>query len=296
MVARGKTAWNPILQNYFDTHAVDIYDFEQSQKVQMAEHVADGSLVVEPDQVVHNSAPLSAAIQLFGINKWASENHIDITIHLHVNDYDRHTKVGKYDGFAVYVPDHQYSNAVVSRAIGEAIAARLSAYHATSTLPIENAGVVEDQQLIATGSNNSADSAALLIEYGYIYEPQFLKPAVRAVAVKDYAYQTYLGLQDFFKDPVTPTYGTLTLPYDWSKVTLVKGKASPGVFALQTALRHVGAYPPVGKSFSDCPISGIAGTCMNAAIAAYQRMQGITMTGTFGPKTRTTLKKNLVTL
>src|SRR3989344_4245184 len=149
MVARGKTAWNPVLQSYFDTHTADITAFLASQKLQMAQHIADGRLLVEPNQVYHNTTPLPAALQLYGINKWTSENNIGITLHLHINDYARRTRAGKYDGFAVYVPDRQYSNAEVSKAIGTAIAARLSPYHATSTLPKEEAGVAKDQELIA---------------------------------------------------------------------------------------------------------------------------------------------------
>ena len=129
---------------------------------------------------------------------------------------------GKYDGFTIYVPDHQYSNATASKAIGDAIAVRLNAYHATSTAPKENKGVVPDQELIATGSNNSAGAASLLIEYGYIYEPQFQEPSVRSAAINDYAYQPYLGLQDFFKDPVASAYGSNSFPYDWTTVTALK--------------------------------------------------------------------------
>jgi len=292
MVSRTATAWNPILQTYFYTHTAEILAFKESQALQMATHIADGSFVLEPDQVSHTTTSPQASLQLFGINKYASDNNIEITLHLHINDYDRHTKAGKYDGFAIYVPDRQYSNAEASKAIGDALAVGLNAYHATSTLPKEDAGVVEDRELIATGSNNSADNAALLIEYGYIYEPQFQKPSVRAIAIEDYAYQTYLGLQDFFKDPVASTFGSRAFPYDWSTVTLTDGASGEGVYALQAALHHLGYYP-AGKSFSDCPISGVVGPCTHLALSAYQKAQGLEVTGTLGPKTRDLLQKDL---
>lgn len=287
MVSRSKTEWNPILQNYFDAHMPEIEAFTQSQKAQMQGHLADGSILPAADQVYHDTASSNAAFQLYGINKWTSDNGYDITLHLHINDDAEHRfgVAGDYSGFAVYVPDHQYSNAAASKTIGEALALRLSAYHATSTLPEEDAGVVEDQELIAIGSNNSASDAALLIEYGYIYEPQFQESSIRPVAVADYAYQTYLGLQDFFKDSVVTTFGSVSFPYDWTKVTGKIKEKGPGVYALQEALHYLGYYPPKGKNFSDCPISGVVRSCTRASIKEYQSARGLPATGVIGPET-----------
>ena len=291
MVARTKDAWNPILQSYFDTHVLEIDTFEQSQKLQMANYIAQGSILPEVDQVYHNTTSSQGALQLYGINKWSNENSYDIILHLHINDYAgrRMEATGKYTGFAVYVPDHQYSNAEASKSIGEAIAARLNAYHATSTLPREDVGVVPDQELIAIGSNNTTDGAALLIEYGYIYEPQFQDPSIRSLSVADYALQTYLGLQDFFKDPMTSSYGSVSFPYDWDKVTGKKGENGPPIYALQAALHYLGYYPPKGKNFNECPISGEAGPCTRAAIIDYQKAHKLDTTGILGPETRSAL-------
>jgi len=297
MVARTKTAWNPILQNYFDTHASDIETFYRSQALQMKNYLASGNLLPATDQVYHNTASSQGALQLYGINKWASDNKYDITLHLHINDETEHHAgvAGKYGGFAIYVPDRQYSNAEASKAIGGAIAARLNAYHATSTLAKEDVGIVEDQKLIAIGSNNTADDAALLIEYGYIYEPQFQEPSIRSIAIADYAYQTYLGLQDFFKDPISPTYGSVSFPYEWTKVTANKNERGPGVYALQAALHYLGYYPLAEKNFSDCPISGRVGPCTRAAIAAYQDAHQLAAVGALGSKTRAALEHDLAT-
>lgn len=294
-VARTKTEWNPILQNYFDTHAADIAAFRQTQKQEMKNYLDNGTLLPQVDQVYHDRASSQAALQLYGINKWANENNYDITLHLHINDDAEHRAgvAGAYDGFAVYVPNRQFSNAAASAAIGEALAARLNAYHATSTLPKENAGVVEDQQLIAVGSNNSANDAALLVEYGYIYEPQFQDPSIRALAITDYAYQTYLGLQDFFKDPIPLTHGSISFPYDWTKVTANMKEHGPQIYALQAALHHLGFYPPTGKNFSDCPVSGKVGPCTQTAIEQYQTAHHLEATGTIGPQTSAALATDL---
>ena len=295
MAARTKTAWNPILQNYFDTQPSQIEAFMQSQSLQMANHLADGSLIPLNGQVHHNAASAQATFQLYGINKWASDNGYDITLHLHINDdADRRARTaGAYGGFAIYVPDRQYSNAEASVAIAEAVAVRLNAYHATSTLPIEDVGIVPDQKLISVGSNNSATDAALLIEYGYIYEPQFQESSVRPAAVADYAYQTYLGLQDFFKDSVSSTYGSISFPYDWTNVTGKKDECGAGIYALQSALHYLGYYPPSGKSFSECPVSGVAGDCTHSAIIEYQRARGLEAIGILGSQTRSVLAHDI---
>lgn len=297
IVSRTKLVWNPILQTYFDTQATEILTLVQSQKLQMQKYLAEGSILPEDEQVYHNKTAPYTALQLFGINKWASENNIDITLHLHLNDYAgrRKNKAGKYDGFTIYVPDSQYSNAEASRSIAEAIAVRLNAYHATSTLPQEDDGVVPDQWLIATGANNTANNAALLIEYGYIYEPQFQKSSVRQMAVDEYAYETYLGLQDFFKDPTSSRFSSVSFPYDWSVISTENGASGPGIFALQSALHYLGYYPPKGRSFSDCPVSGISGSCTRATVSAYQSAHGLEATGTLGPKTRAELERDLLT-
>lgn len=289
-VARDKTQWTPVLATYFSAHADDIASFEATQKAQMAQYVSNGNVLSATDQVYHTFTNTTAALQLYGINKWASDTGVSLTIHLHLNDDADHRagRPGAYSGFAIYVPDAQYSNAEASHAVAEAIAARLNAYHATSTLRYEDQGVVPDQSLIAVGSNNSANSAALLIEYGYIYEPQFLDTSSRSAAVADYAYETYQGIQDFMKDPVAGR-ASAVLPYDWSGVTGAPKERGAGVYALQTALRTLGYYPPSGRSLSDCPISGLAGACTSEAVAAYQRAHGLEATGVLGPKTRAVL-------
>lgn len=292
MVARTRTIWHPTLARYFTTNVQAITAFKEEKMARMQSFIAEGSVALLANQVYHNHASDEAALHLYGINKWSNEKKYDIVIHLHLNDYAgrRANRVGKYDGFSLYVPDHQYSNAEASKALGDAIAVRLNAYHATSTLPKEDGGVAEDQELIAIGSNNTANSAAVLIEYGYIYEPQFQHAETRPLAIADYAYQTYLGIQDFFRDPVLETHGSLAFPYNWETVTAKKGEEGAGVYALQATLHYLGFYPAPGDSFSDCPISGKAGPCTAAGIRAYQKAHGLEETGSLGPKTRAALR------
>jgi len=234
-------------------------------------------------------------MRLYGMTKWSNENGIDIEIHIHFNDYPGHTEYepGKYSGFAVYVPVTQYENSSTTHALADTVEKRLAKYNPVSNLPGESVGVVDDPELIALGANDTADAASMLIEYSYIYEPQLDNPATRSQVIKDLAYQTYLGLEDFF-DPdkaagLTKAYDTVTLPYAW-RDPILPGAVGPDVFALQTALMRDGEYPPTGITMNDCPRTGKLGRCTKSALQAFQDKYDITGEDGFaGPKTLQTL-------
>jgi len=137
----------------------------------------------------------------------------------------------------------------------------------------------------------------MLIEYGYIYEPQFADPATRSFALKDLAYQTYLGLEDFFNPSVGITlsrsYDTVALPYSWTKPILNAKTKGPDVFALQTALSFDGEYPPAGLTKNDCPRTGAIGACTEKAIKDFQNKYGVKGdNGIVGTKTLQLLNQN----
>ncbi|HWU24271.1 MAG TPA: hypothetical protein VN086_00785, partial [Candidatus Paceibacterota bacterium] len=152
VVARDNDAWNSDLTNYFENDWDSIQKFVENQKAYFEKQLDKGKVTERnsDDQVAHATAPDDVALRLYGIGKWANDNDVDLVLHLHMNDAPDHgpNDPSQNSGFAVYVPDAQYGNAATSRPVGEAIAARLSALNATSTLPIENKGVVEDQELI----------------------------------------------------------------------------------------------------------------------------------------------------
>ena len=175
---------------------------------------------------------------------------------------------------------------------------RLTRYNAVSNQSKETAGVVEDQDLIAIGSNNNADAASMLIEYGYIYEPQFQDPAIRDMTLKDLAYQAYLGLEDFFgqKTPSSVVssiaYYTLALPHNWQKTfsRTNSDSSATDVFALQSALVVDGEYPTGIQSKNNCPRSGIFGNCTASALGLFQDKYNIKgESGVVGAKTRAVL-------
>lgn len=288
ILARGKESWNPDIQAYFDANEKEIMNFVATQKSLMQEHIHDGDLAAVSNGIKHNKAPSKVAFHLYGINKWANENDVDITLHLHFNDHPRkNTRLpGTYEGFAIYVPESQFSNAIATHAVAENIRRRLLKYNNQSTFGKESAGIIESQDLIAIGSYNTAESASMLIEYAYIYEPKVQNKEVRDVVMKDYAFHTYLGIQDFFGsgNDVNFSFDTVTLPYAWTKPL----GAEPTIdsYALQIALANAGYYP-WKNTFIECPITGRFGPCTKAALTQFQKDSGITgEDGVVGEKTR----------
>jgi N-acetylmuramoyl-L-alanine amidase len=279
VVPRDKNNWNPIFQKYFDEKWNDIVTFLKNNKNEMIRLVNNGVVTRMSDGVGHIAVPNDVAIRLYGINKWVNENKIDIAIHIHFNDYPRRyqNQPGKYNGFAIYVPERQYSNSTTTLAIADKVFKRLAKYNAISNLPKEESGVIEEQELIAIGSHNTLDAPSMLIEYGYIYEPQFNDPKIKEATMKDLAFQTYLGLQDFFggENDISNAYDTLMLPYKWSG-DITKDKSNKeDVLALQTALIVDGFYPSKGKTKNDCPRTGTFGPCTIEALTNFQKIYEI---------------------
>lgn len=294
-MTRGKEGWNPALQNYFATHDEEIKTFVYSQKGEMARLVEEGKIIRVSDAVPHNDAPSDVAMRLYGINKWANDRKADIVIHIHFNDSSprKANQPGEHNGFAIYTPEHQYSNSEATSEIAPHIFKRLSRMFPVSSLPVEDRGIVEEQDLIAIGSNNSVDGASMLIEYGYIYEPQFKIQSVREMVLKELAFQTYLGLADFFGEvpPFAGPHESTLLPYEGRNIVKKTSSANRGVLVFQAALIDKGFYPPEYFTKNDCPLSGFFGQCTSTALATFQNEFGIKgEAGTIGTKTRTQLR------
>lgn len=294
VMTRGKDGWNPNFESYFTANTEGIKSFVSSQKEEMAKLVGEGRIKAI-NGLPHNDAPTDVALRLYGINKWANENNVDIVIHIHFNDSSprKANLPGEYNGFAIYTPEGQYSNAEASNDIAKSVFAKLSKMFPVSNLEGEDTGIVEDQELIAIGSANTVDAASLLIEYGYIYEPQFRAISVRDIILKELAFQTYIGVADFFGEAslVAGQYESTLLPYG-GKINISKGsKANREVLAFQAALLNRGFYPPQDYSLNDCPVSGVFGQCTRRALNAFQEEFGIKgEDGIAGQKTRAKLR------
>lgn len=283
IVSRDENSWNSDLQTYFTQQWSDISAFFKEKRSEMVSSIKDGSVVRKVDGIYHNSAPQDVALRLYGINKWANENKIDIVIHIHINDNPRGniSIAGEYSGISIYIPEKQFANSSTTKAIADSVFKRLTKYNAISNLPKEDNGVIEDQDLIAIGSNNTSDVPSMLIEYGYIYEPQFADKKVRELTIKDLAFQTYLGIQDFFGErdikgnSISLGYDTLMLPYDW-KANLTKDSTNKeAILALQSALVTEGLYPSNGMTKNDCPRTGKIGNCTLDSLSTFQNLNRI---------------------
>lgn len=292
IVARDNAAWNATFEKYFKKDAKKIQKFVSEHKKEMKKLVRkkDFKQSGDADQVDHTTVATDVALRLYGINKWANENDIDLILNLHINDAPDHgpNERGANSGFAIYIPDAQYGNGKASRPVAEALAARLDDLSNKSTLRIENQGVVEDQELIAVGAYNTLRVPTTLIEYAYITEERFTRPELYDLVTSDYAHQTALGVRDFFGVGNASAYPTKTLPYTWTTSPAL-GSAGRDVLALQAALRILGFYPPSESTLVECPVDGIMDECTEVAIKAYQKSLGLEETGALGPKTRAAL-------
>ncbi len=294
-IARTAAGYDPQLQAYLENNREAIMLFIAKQKTAMNELMSAGKLrgVIN---VEHNFATSEGAFKLYGINKWASENAMDVVIHIHFNDYPRRrlTRPGEYTGFSIYVPERQYSNAKGSKALAESVTRRLEIFYPQSNLPKEDVGIIEDQELIAIGANNTLDGAGMLIEYGYIYETAFTHTDSRKVILNDLALQTYLGVMDFFGIDKSRdhAFATRLVPYPWER-DLEKGSAPRrDVVSLQAALLLEDLYPPRGVDKNDCGITGYFGKCTELAVQAFQKKYGISPArGFVGEQTRKKLRE-----
>ncbi len=282
-LARDKNTWNSDLKKYFNENWSSIKTFSDESKKKIVSLVKDGGFEIKTDGVYHNSARKDVVLRLYGINKWVNENKIDIAIHIHFNDYPRKniSKKGEYSGIAIYVPEKQYSNSLTTRTLADAVFKRLIKYSPSSNLPKENIGVIEDQDLIAIGSNNTVDAPSMLIEYGYIYETQYADQVARDLIIKDLAFQTYLGIQDSFGsgNDVSFKYDTLLLPYNFKEIINKNSTDKESILALQTAFLLEGLYPDKGDTKKECPRTGRFDPCTLSALESFQKKYNISGEG-----------------
>ncbi|MBI4059645.1 N-acetylmuramoyl-L-alanine amidase [Candidatus Giovannonibacteria bacterium] len=294
-ISRTAAGYDRALAEFFEEKKDEIREFMNTQRELMKRHMDLGE--ISSNVIVqHNNAPGEMRLKLYGINKWANDNGIDILIHVHFNDYAGRSRSlpGRYSGFSIYVPERQYSNAKGSQALAASIFNRLAEFYASSDLPKEDAGVVEDQELIAVGANNTLDGAVALVEYGYIYEPLVQGEKTREVAISDLALKTYLGVTDLFKSGGKREDGafeTKFLPYQWERNVSRGARADLDVAALQAALILEGVYPPGNVSKNDCPLSGNFGSCTERALKDLQTRYELSPTGRLDGNTRAKLNE-----
>lgn len=200
-ITRDQNGYTKEFADYFSNKKAEIISFKNNAKKDTQIKIDNGTFL-NKSGVVHNTVNQETAIELYGINKWANENKMEAMIGVHFNDYPRSNKwvIGKYNGFAIYMPDKQMVNASQSSKLAKSIFSQLSKKYTPSNYKKENGGLVSDEKLIALGASGTLNKEvnSVLIEYGYIYQKIFRDSITRYQAYKDMAILTTNGITNFF--------------------------------------------------------------------------------------------------
>jgi N-acetylmuramoyl-L-alanine amidase len=200
-ITRDSGGYTKTFADYYPAQKDAILAFEQNAKKLMQGKISSGNFVVEPN-APHHTVSNDVALRLYGFNKWADENNIDAMIQIHFNDYPLPTRwtIGKYTGFAIYMPNNQFPNSEISTNLAKSIFTELHKKYIPSDYKPEAGGLVPDGQLIAIGANGTLNASvrSVLIEYSYIYEKKFRTSSGRLLAYKNMAQETATGIQNYF--------------------------------------------------------------------------------------------------
>ena len=199
ILARNTQEWNPILQNYFDQNKQAIIDWKDALQAQDKTLQATGQEKIVPDSADHTDVSSTSSLELYGINKWANENDVDMLIHLHFNNTERPdmNEPGLLHGFTVFIPDAQRSNSTTSRAIAKNIFTELKKDFSPEIVNDDPDGLIEDQSLIALGASNTLTKPSMLIEYGYVYDTDLQTTSDREKTLSQMASDTVAGIMDY---------------------------------------------------------------------------------------------------
>lgn len=270
------------IQEYLEKNAAEIKDFETTYKNATATLEELGTLSFE-NLVAHNAATEEVVHVLYGINKYVNDNDFDIVLHVHFNDHPgREENSGDYRGFSIYVPESQFSNGRASKQFATHMYEAFKKLLPVSNHPLEQAGVVEDNELIAIGAYNTVEPIAALIEYGYIYEPHIVNKDTRSIALKELAYQTATAVTSFFSpDRAQQTTPSSLVPYTWK--TFIDEDADQNVDAL--ALETLLAITDM-QDEQTCYVDGVFEDCTQESLEAFQKAYGLVESGKFDGGTR----------
>lgn len=207
-ITRDSGGYTKEFADYFANHEAEIVAFKENAKKEIKNKITNETFL-EKESVPHIVVKQNTSIVLYGINKWANENTIDVVIHIHFNDYPRKNNwtIGKYKGFTIYMPDGQMRNSFESGQLAANIFIQLNKKYKVSDYEKELGGLIPDQKLIALGANETLNAGvrSVLVEYGYIYEKKFRKKSTRQQIYNDMATRTVRGMRNyFFNHPTLP--------------------------------------------------------------------------------------------
>jgi len=193
-VARDENDWNPILKEYFQTQKQAIINFKTKCQQDTKALMASGKMKYVPNMGFHADASQEMSVRLYGMNKWANENDIDLVLNLHFNDEQRPNinTPGDLSGFVIFVPESQMKNSQASKLAAQDIFDQLKSVESPQVNYL-----LEDQSLIALGASGTMDAPSLLIEYAYIFEKKLRTDTDRLKTLDEFAQQTVLGIKKY---------------------------------------------------------------------------------------------------
>ena len=198
-VSRASGSWNHLLLEYFEKGRKDILDFKNRSQNLYRLFQSAGLITKVEDRMPHTEVSEEGAVRLYGLNKWANDNDVDLLIHIHFNDSNRKDPAlpGNNRGFTIFVPESQLKNSSASKAAATFIYAALEKRFASQGSNGHRLGLLEDQSLIALGAFNTLVSPSVLIEYAYIYEGILSSPEMREKTLSAMAEATAEGVENY---------------------------------------------------------------------------------------------------
>jgi len=193
-VARDTNSWNPIFSIYFQNERQEIIDWKNQCQANEKSSIASGKEKIVQEMGMPSEVTPDMSVKLYGINKWANENNIDLVLNLHFNDEERPNMnaPGNLTGFNIFIPESQMKNSAVSRLIAQNVYNELKIIE-----PSESGELLEDQNLIALGASGTLNAPSMLIEYAYIYEKKLRDDATRQETLDQMALQTAIGIENY---------------------------------------------------------------------------------------------------
>ena len=160
--------YNQTLLDYFSANEARIIAFKDQKK---REYVREYPLGLTTNDTDHNHATPRGIIELYGVNKWLSEQGIDLAVHVHFNDYPGRLQnaAGYHEGFSIFIPPKTNDHFVESYRFAKLLESEMLKHSMRSTVARESTGILESE-LIATGHRNTVNIPSVLLEGGFIYE------------------------------------------------------------------------------------------------------------------------------
>lgn len=199
-LARDNNGWNTDLQNYITASSTAIMNWVVNMKKEMLSKIKLGEIKTVDLDRKYTEANYRATLYLYGTNKWANENNIDLVLNVHFNNNKMYLGSTKYGGYCMYIPDSQYGNASSSRILANYLSNEISKIENKSNIFQEKDTIIEDQQLIAIGNYDTLKIPSVVIEYAYIFEPMMLSSSTRNNFLKNAASSTATAIQNYIKN------------------------------------------------------------------------------------------------